>query len=60
MLASSCRQQPPQAGAEPGLPLPTLHAALQLEVLLLAECGVTALRYIPRVTALSSLVQGGW
>jgi hypothetical protein len=37
-----------------------LQVALCHEVQLLAECGLSALRYIPKLTALSSLMQGSW
>lgn len=48
------------AGAtRPSDPL-LLAAALEAEVHLLAECGVSALRYIPKMTALNTLMQGGW
>jgi hypothetical protein len=37
-----------------------LQVALCHEVQLLAEAGLSALSYIPKLTALSSLMQGGW
>jgi hypothetical protein len=40
--------------------LPQLQLALCYEIQLLAECGLNALRYIPNITALSSLMQGTW
>lgn len=43
-----------------GADVAELQVALCLEVQLLAECGLSALRYIPKLTALSSLMQGSW